>query len=67
MVVGHTNVNLQELYQRAVKIARVIEEIEAENREPNLGKRKFGVEESIFQRNRNFKKTNTRKSQNRGK
>jgi len=50
-----------------VKITRVIEETEAEKREANLEKRKFGAGESDFQRNRNFKKTNIGKPQNKGK
>jgi len=49
-----------------MKITRVIEGTEAEIREGNLEKRKFGARGSSFQWNQNFKKTNTAKSQNKG-
>jgi len=42
MIAGQTFQNFQDMYQRAVKIARVLEESENENRAPNLGKRKMG-------------------------
>jgi len=42
MISGQTFQNFQEMYQRAVKIARLLEELENENRALNLGKRKMG-------------------------
>ena len=42
MIAGQTFQNFQDMYQRAVKIARVLEESENENRALNLGKRKMG-------------------------
>ena len=41
MIGGQTFQNFQDMYQRAVKIARVLEESENENRALNLGKRKM--------------------------
>ena len=41
MIVDQTFKNFQEIYQRAVKIARVLEETERENRATNLEKRKM--------------------------
>jgi len=51
MIAGHNYANFKELYQRAVKIARDIEETEAENKKSNLGKRKLNAKGSSFQRN----------------
>jgi len=41
MIAGHVFTSFQEMYQRAVKIARVIAETEAESRQLGLAKRKF--------------------------
>jgi len=42
MIAGHVFTSFQEMYQRAVKIALVIEETEPESRQIGLAKRKFG-------------------------
>ena len=42
MIAGHVFTNFQEMHQRAVKIARVIEETEAEGQQMGFAKRKFG-------------------------
>ena len=57
MIAGRVFTNFQEMYQRAVKIARVIEETEAERRQMGFAKRKFGEGGSSTQGNsksRNF-------------
>ena len=41
MVAGHSFKNFREMYQRAIKITRVLEETMWENRTSNLGKRKI--------------------------
>ena len=41
MIAGHVFMSFQEMYQRAVKIARVIDETEAESRQIGQAKRKF--------------------------
>ena len=41
MIAGHVFSSFQGMYQRAVKIARVIAEIEAESRQVGLANRKF--------------------------
>ena len=43
------------MYQKAVKVARIINEIEIENREKGRAKKKFGLGGSDYQGNRNFK------------
>jgi len=48
MIAGQTFQNFQEMYQRAVKIAQVLEESENENRALNLGKRKMGSQQGGF-------------------
>ena len=40
MLAGQTFINYQEMYQRAVKVARVLEETEKETKGLNLEKRK---------------------------
>lgn len=65
MVIGLTSANFQELYQTAVKIDWVIKETTVENKEAHLAKRKFDAGGSSFQRNRNFKNTNTGQSKQR--
>jgi len=42
MIAGYAFTSFQEMYQRVVKIARVIEETEAKSRQIGLSKRKFG-------------------------
>jgi len=42
MIAGHIFTSFQEMYQRAVKIAQVIEEIEDKSRQMGLTKRRFG-------------------------
>jgi len=42
IIAGYTYANFQEMYQKAVKIARIMNETETENREKGQVKRKFG-------------------------
>ena len=49
MIAGQTFENFQEMYERAVKIARVLEESKNENRALNLGKRKMEFHRGGFQ------------------
>jgi len=42
LIAGHIFTSFQEMYRRAVKIARVIEVTEAESQRMGLAKRKFG-------------------------
>ena len=61
MIVGHVFSNFQEMYQRVVKIARVIEKTKAESRQMCLAKRRFSPGGSRTQENKRFKKFNTKK------
>ena len=54
MVEGQKFQNFQDMYQRAVKIARVLEESKNENRALNLGKRKMKIHRGEF-RGGNYK------------
>jgi len=63
MIAGHVFTNFQEMYQRAMKIARVIEETEAESRQIGLAKRRFGPGGSYAQENKRFKKFNPEEDQ----
>ena len=67
MIVGHAYANFQEMYQRAVKIARIMNETEIENREKGQAKRKFAPEGSNSRGNRNFKRFKLGMRQNKGK
>ena len=58
MIAGHVFTSFQEMYQRTVKIARVIEETEAKGRRMGLAKRKFGQEGSSTQRSSKFRNFN---------
>jgi len=66
MIAGQTFENFQEMYQRAVKVARVLEATEQENRPANFRKRKieFG---NWGPRRGNMKWYNTGRSQEKGK
>ena len=65
MIAGHVFTSFQEMYQRAVKIARVIEETEAESRQLGQAKRKFGPGGFSTQGNKRF--SNSNPAQDRGK
>jgi len=54
------------MYQRAVKIARVIEETRAESRQIGLGKRKFGQGGSSAQGSKRFRNFNPAKDRGKG-
>ena len=41
MIAGQTYENFQAMYQRVIKVARLLEETEQENRATNFGKRKI--------------------------
>ena len=43
MIAGQIFKNFQDMHQRAVKVARVLEETKRENRAANFGKRKLEV------------------------
>jgi len=66
MIAGQTFENFQDMYQRAVKISRVYDESESENRALNLGKRKMGLHTGGF-RGRNYKLYKLSYSQGKGK
>ena len=61
MIARHVFTSFQEMNQRATKIARVIEEIEAESRQMGLAKRKFGQGGSGAQGNKRFRNFNPTK------
>jgi len=54
IIAGYAYTNFQEMYQRAVKIARIMNETEIKNREKDQVKRKFGPGGSNSHENRNF-------------
>ena len=66
MIAGQTYENFQAMYQRVIKVARLLEETEQENRATNFGKRKikFG---NRGPRRGNMKLYNTGRSQDKGK
>jgi len=66
MIAGHSFENFKEMYQRAVKLARVLEETNWENRASNLGKRKIDYNNREL-RGVNPKRFNTEGPQNKGK
>jgi len=61
MIAGHVFTSFQEMYQNAMKIARVIEETEAEGRPMGPTKRKFGPGGSSTQGNKKFRNFNPAK------
>jgi len=67
IAVGHAYANFQEMYQRVVMIAQVIDETEAENRELNQAKSNSSSTGSSSQGNRNFERFNLRRAQIKGK
>ena len=62
IVVGHAYASFQEMFQRAMKIARVMDETEVESREMGQPKRKFSPGESNSQGSSNFKRFNPQKT-----
>jgi len=60
MIAAHVFTSFQEMYQRAVKIARVIAETEAESRKIGLAKRKFNHGESSAQGSNKISNFNNR-------
>jgi len=66
MIAGQTFENFQEIYQRPVKVARVLEETERENQVTNLGKRKMKFDRQ-GPRVRNPKLFNISTGQDKGK
>jgi len=55
IIAGHTYANFQEMYQKVVKVARIISETKIENREKRETKKKFDLGGSNYQGNRNFR------------
>jgi len=66
MIAGHVFTSFQEMYQRAMKITRVIEEIEVESRQIGLAKRKFSQGGSGTQGNKRFRNFNPAKDRGKG-
>ena len=58
MIVGHTFENFYEMYQRAVKIARVLDKIRMEKQALDAGKRKMGPPRKGFPGNKRFRLDN---------
>jgi len=54
--VGYAYANFQEIYQKAMKIAHIINETENENKEKGLAKKKSDLGGSNYQGNRNFRR-----------
>ena len=67
MIAGHIFTIFQEMYQRVVKIARVIEETKVESREMGLAKRRFGPGGSRTEGNKRFRKLNPKEDRAKGK
>jgi len=55
------------MYQKAMKVAWIINETEIENREKRKPKKKFGLRGSNCQQNRNFRRFKPGMKQNKGK
>ena len=55
------------MYQRAVKVARIIDEIKIENKEKDRAKRGIGPEEPNSQGSRNFRRFKSELKQDKGK
>jgi len=66
MIAGHVFTSFPEMYQRAVKIAWVIEETEAEGRQMGLAKRKFSQGGSSTPGNKRFRNFNPTKDRGKG-
>jgi len=59
--------NYQEMYQRAVKVARIIDATEIENKEKRRAKREIGLGESNSQGSRNFRRFKSGEKEDKGK
>jgi len=66
IIVGYTYDNFQEMDQRAVKIAHIMNETETKNREKDQVKRKFGPGGSNSQRNKDFRRFKSGMKQDKG-
>ena len=67
IIAGYTYDNFQEMYQKVVKIARIMNETKTENREKEQVKRKFGPGGSNSQRNKDFRRFKLGMKQDKGK
>ena len=67
IIVRQAYANFQEMYERAVKVARIINETEIGNRERSQAKRRLGPRGPNFQRNTNFKRVKPGMRQNKRK
>ena len=67
MIAGHVFTSFQEMYQWAVKKARVIEQTKAESRQLDQAKRKFGPGGSNNPWNKRFRDFNIARHQGKGK
>jgi len=57
IIAGYAYSNFQEMYQRAVKVARIIDETKIENKEKGRAKREISPGEPNSQGNRNFRRS----------
>ena len=67
IIAGYAYTNFQEMYQRAVKVARIIDEIKIENKERGSAKREIGPGKPNSQGRRNFKRSESEIKQDKGK
>jgi len=67
MIAGYAYTNFQEMCQRAVKVARIIDETKIENKERGPTKREIGPGKPKSQGRRNFKRSKSTIKQDKGK
>jgi len=67
IIAEYTYDSFQEMYHKAVKIARIVSETEIKNREKDQVKEKFGLGGSNSQGNRNFRRFKHGTKQDKGK
>jgi len=67
IIEGYAYTNFQEMYQRAVKVARIIDETKIKNKEKGRAKREIGRRESNSQGSRNFRRFKSEAKQDKGK
>jgi len=56
IISGYTDGSFQEMYQKTMKVARIMSETKIENREEDQVKEEFGPGGSNSHRNRNFRR-----------
>ena len=67
IIAGYAYTNFQEMYQRTVKVARIIDETKIENKEKGRVTRKISPGESNSQGSRNFRRFKSEIKQDKGK